>query len=164
MADVDNKRLARIKEKIMCWNFNVIYNPGKMQNAADVILRCKPLHMLYISASQEPISSWDDDIMDILKTDLEVVHMAIHSVSSDVSWNRVHRVNQEDRTLLRMMDHIQRGMPDSGLELDKDLREFHLYRQDLHVVDSDTGSTERTRPGRDTCCAPGSVWHGCENR
>ena len=27
VADVPNKRLARIKEKIMCWKFNMIYNP-----------------------------------------------------------------------------------------------------------------------------------------
>ena len=52
VADVPNKRLARIKEKIMCWRFNMSYNPGKMQNAADAISRCKPLHMMYISTSQ----------------------------------------------------------------------------------------------------------------
>ena len=124
---MDNKRLARIKEKIMCWKFNMIYNPGKMQNAADVISRCKPLHMLYISASQEPVSSGYDDIKEILEIDLEVVHMAINSVSSDteatmMSCNRVYRATQEDGTLLWLVYHIQRGMPDSGLELDKDLR------------------------------------------
>ena len=51
-----------------------------------------------------------------------------------MSWNRVQRATQEDGTLLRLIDHIQRGMQDSGLELDKDLREFHRYRHDLHVV------------------------------
>ena len=49
--------------------------------------------------------------------------------------NIVHKATQEDGTMLRLMDHIQRGMPDSGLELDKDLREFHRYRDDLHMVD-----------------------------
>ena len=39
VADVPNKRLAKIKEKIMSWKFNMIYNPGKMQNAADAISR-----------------------------------------------------------------------------------------------------------------------------
>ena len=33
------------------------------------------------------------------------------------------------------MDHIRRGMPDSGLELDKSLREYHRFRHDLHEVD-----------------------------
>ena len=35
VADVPYKRLARIKEKLMYWRFNMVYNPGKMQNAAD---------------------------------------------------------------------------------------------------------------------------------
>ena len=55
----------------------------------------------------------------MLEVDLEVVHTAINSVSSDaevtmMSCKRVHRATQEDGTLLRLMDHIQRGMPDSG--------------------------------------------------
>ena len=33
--------------------------------------------------------------------------------------------------MLKLMDHIQRGMPDFGLEL----REYHRFRHDLHVVD-----------------------------
>ena len=48
VADAPNKKLARIKEKTMSWRFNMIYNPGKLQSAADAILMCKPLHMLYI--------------------------------------------------------------------------------------------------------------------
>ena len=52
VADVPNKRLVRIKEKLNCWRFDVIYNPGRIQNAADAISRCKPLHMMYISSRQ----------------------------------------------------------------------------------------------------------------
>ena len=37
--------------------------------------------------------------------------------------------------MLKLMDHIRRGMPDSGLELDKSLREYHRFRHDLHDVD-----------------------------
>ena len=35
-----------------------------------------------------------------------------------MSWNKVHRATQEDGVLVRLMDHIQRGMPDTGLELE----------------------------------------------
>ena len=52
VADVPNKRSARIKEKLMPWRFNMVYNPGKNQNVADAISRCKPLHMMYVSAGQ----------------------------------------------------------------------------------------------------------------
>ena len=50
-----------------------------------------------------------------------------------MSWNIVTRATQKDGTMLRLMDHIQRGMTDSGLEID--LREFHRFRHDLHMVD-----------------------------
>ena len=39
VADVPNKQLARIKEKLMPWRFNMIYNPDKTQSAADAISR-----------------------------------------------------------------------------------------------------------------------------
>ena len=52
-----------------------------------------------------------------------------------MSWNIVQRATQADGAMLRLMDRIRRGMPDFGLELDKDPREFHRYRHDLHVVD-----------------------------
>jgi hypothetical protein len=35
MADIDNKRLAKLKEKTMWWKFKRIYNPGKSQNVGD---------------------------------------------------------------------------------------------------------------------------------
>ena len=68
-------------------------------------------------------------------------------------------------TLLWLMDHIQRGMPDSGLELDKDLRELQRYRHDLHVVDGVMCYRDRIviPAALDTCCKPGSVLHGWEN-
>jgi hypothetical protein len=112
----------------------MIYNPGKLQSAADAISRCKPLHMPYISVNQTTVTDENEDL------NLEVVHIAINLVSSDgdanmMSWNIVHRATQEDVTMLRLLDHIQRGMPDSGLEMDKDLREFHRFQHDLRVVD-----------------------------
>ena len=72
--------------------------------------------------------------------DLKSIHIAINLVSSDadanmMSRNIVHRATQEDVTMMRLLDHIQRGMPDSGLEMDKDLREFHRFQHDLRVVD-----------------------------
>jgi hypothetical protein len=69
----------------------------------------------------------------LLEIDLEGVHVAINLVNK-ISWDIVHRVMKEDGTMLKLMDHIQRGMPDSGLELDKTLREYDIFRHDLHMV------------------------------
>ena len=54
-----------------------------------------------------------------------------------MSWNRVHRAIQEDVTLLRLMANIQRGMPDFGLELDKDphvVDRFLCYRDRIVIT------------------------------
>lgn len=123
MADLRNKRLARIEENLMCW----------MQIMADAISRCKPLHMMYISASQHQPNTVYDEVKEFLEVDLVTLHAAISLVSSDtvatmMSWNQVHRAMEEDGTLLRLMDQIQKCMPDSGLELDQYLREFHRPR------------------------------------
>ena len=37
--------------------------------------------------------------------------------------------------MLQILDHIRRGVPDSGLELDKSIREYNRFRHDLHEVD-----------------------------
>ena len=118
----------------------MIYNPGKLQSAMDTISRSIPLHMLYMSVVHPMIADGDDDLKELLEIDLEDVHVAINLVNSDkevnmMSWDVVHRATQEERTMLKLMDHIQRGMPDSGLELDKSLRKHHRFRQYLHMVD-----------------------------
>jgi hypothetical protein len=41
--------------------------------------------------------------------------------------------------MLRLMDHIRRGRPDSGLELDKLPREYHIFHHNLHEVDGFLG-------------------------
>ena len=70
------------------------------------------------------------EIKELLEVDLETIHAAVNLVNGNkedtmMSWDQVHRATQEDGVMVRLMDHIQRGMPDSGLELDKDLRDYH---------------------------------------
>ena len=62
VAVVPNRRLAKIKEKMMCRMFEMIYNPGKLQSAADALSRCRPLHMLYVSVDQERIADSDKEL------------------------------------------------------------------------------------------------------
>ena len=79
VANVPNRRLARIKEKMLC----MIYNPRKLQSAADAILRCKPLHMLYISIIQTTVADENTDVKELMEITLDVVHIAINLVNSD---------------------------------------------------------------------------------
>jgi hypothetical protein len=71
VADVPNKRLTRIKEKTMCKWFEMIYNPGKLQSAADTLSRCRPLHMLYVSLDQVKNYDQDDELKKFLELNPE---------------------------------------------------------------------------------------------
>jgi hypothetical protein len=53
LANIDNKRLARLKVKTNRWKFTTVYNPGKSQQVADAISRCKPLHNMYVSMMEQ---------------------------------------------------------------------------------------------------------------
>ena len=52
-----------------------------------------------------------------------------------MSWDVIHKATQDDGTMLKLIDRIRRGMPNSGLELDKSLSEYHRFRHDIHEVD-----------------------------
>ena len=79
----------------------MIYNPGKLQSAADALSRCGPLDTFYVSVDQEKDVDHDDELEECLELDLEDVHVAINLVNCDeevnmMSWEVIHRANQED--------------------------------------------------------------------
>ena len=65
----------------------MIYNPGKLQSAADAISRCRPLHMLYVLVDQMRVANSDEELREFLELDLEDVHVAINLVNSDKEVN-----------------------------------------------------------------------------
>ena len=69
-------------------------------------------------------------INELLELDLEDVHVAINLVISGEEVNMM----SWDGTMLKLMDYIRCGMPDSGLKLDKSLREYHRLHHDPHEV------------------------------
>ena len=69
LADIDNKQLAKLKEKTHWWRFKVVYNPGNKQKAADTITHCKPLHNMYVNMLDD--EEEEDDERDVLQGDLE---------------------------------------------------------------------------------------------
>ena len=48
----------------------MIYNPGKLQSAADALSRYRPLHMLYLSVDQEKAAYSDEELKELLELDL----------------------------------------------------------------------------------------------
>ena len=67
MADVDNPRLARIKERTLWWQFKIILTPGKLQLVAYAISRMKsklPANLYRHSAADSDVGE-EDVIADI---------------------------------------------------------------------------------------------------
>ena len=65
MADVENPRLARIKERTLWWQFKIIHTPGKLQLAADALSRRKsklPANLYRLSAADSDVG--EKDIID----------------------------------------------------------------------------------------------------
>ena len=58
LADVENPRLARIKEQTLWWQFKIIHTPGKLQLAADALSRRKsklPANLYRLSAADSDV-------------------------------------------------------------------------------------------------------------
>jgi hypothetical protein len=62
LADVENPRLARIKEKMLWWQFTIVHTPGKLQLAADALSRRKTKlpETIYQLRIYEPDDEEDD--------------------------------------------------------------------------------------------------------
>lgn len=100
LADIENKNLAELKEKTMCGKFDVVNNPGKSQNAADGLSRCKPLHTLYITLTEE-----EGDEKDLMEVMLDTVGVAMQATSvldgpKIISLHRVYKATKEDHLLV----------------------------------------------------------------
>jgi hypothetical protein len=103
---VPNKWPARIKEKTMCWRFEMIYNPGKLQSAADTLSRCRPLHMLLVSIDQKRVADSDEELREFLKLDLENGHVAINLVNSSEVLDKSRREYHRFRHDLHVADGV----------------------------------------------------------
>ena len=137
LDSIDNPRLVRIKEKTFWWDFKMIHVPGLRQEAADAISRRqtpKVLHSVSISGLL------DTGVVEMALADTAEITVTINSLNSAqnlkvVTWDRVLKCTQEDSTLVKLAEQIERGFPDSMHDLHEDLRVYHRHSDKLHVVD-----------------------------
>ena len=147
-----NPRMLRIKERTLAWQFDMVYVPGNKQAAADKLSRKEPV------AGLASLAVWETklgDMEDQLQEDMEVSLLAVSvpgnlghggigqqleimSVEAQpmmITWTMLQDATKEDKVLTKLIEVIQRGMPDSSNELLKELRDYHKYRHGLVVVD-----------------------------
>ena len=52
-----------------------------------------------------------------------------------LTWEKVVDATQQDPDLVKLIEIVDRGFPETSYEMPKELREFFQYRHELHSVD-----------------------------
>ena len=67
--------------------------------------------------------------------------LSVNSVENSVemiTWDRLQQATKEDKILARLMEDIERGIPDNSNDMGSEVREFHKFRHGLVIVDGVT--------------------------
>ena len=80
------------------------------------------------------------DNEDMAAADMEEILVTINSVNtaqqlSVITWDKVHKETQEDRVLVKLIEQVEQGFPESQHKMSEELKEYHKHRHNLHVVD-----------------------------
>ena len=124
----------------------MIHTPGKKQMAADALSRRKnsmPSALYRVSVCINEASENEDvetDELVLIHMKLDEIRARVGSVIGNtrvevISWDRLSAAAHEDLVMAKLVEQIYRGFPDSSRDLDPDLRTYHRFRHDLHVID-----------------------------
>jgi hypothetical protein len=121
LANVENPRLARIKEKTLWWQFTIVHTPGKLQLTADALSRRKTKLPATIYQLGTHERDDDDEVANDLKTrfehhfpepdicDLteEEIAAAYSMLGSEeisvITWERLYEVANEAREQVKQL-------------------------------------------------------------
>ena len=134
-----NPRLVRIKERTLPWVYDMVYVPGWRQAAADTLSRRKNMSGLCaLSAGEERGDNIQLEqsmhalvIAGLMKLSINFVGNLVEMIT----WNRLQQATKEDKILARLMEDIERGIPDNSNDMGLEVREFHKFRHGLVIVD-----------------------------
>ena len=67
-----------------------------------------------------------------------LLELSVNSMEGSIgmiTWHRLQEATKEDKVLARLMQDIQRGIPDSSNDMIPEVRPYHRYRHGLVIVD-----------------------------
>ena len=140
MANVDNPRLAKIKEKTLWWQFKILQTPGKTQLAADALSRRSKLPApLYKLSVTDNNNDDGEDILADMKARIDDIEAGVHGVMRTeeikvIPWDRLYEAAKEEPLMVTLMEVVLQGFPQSSYDIDEDLRPYHKYRHELHIA------------------------------
>lgn len=142
---IKNPRLVKIKERTMWWNYQMVYVPGKKQAAADTLSRRKlPVALHTLAVVEEHGCEMEGDLVEELTFQLEEITMAgkaavcaanVNEFPTVLTWEKLKASSAEDPAIVKLVEQVQRGFPDTQAAVHPEIREFHQFRHGLTVVD-----------------------------
>ena len=69
------------------------------------------------------------------KTVAATYYVMNDDVISVITWEKLREVAEEDSVMVKLLEIVMRGFPQSCYDLDETIRQFHKFRHDLHVAD-----------------------------
>jgi hypothetical protein len=72
----------------------------------------------------------EEDEKELLEVSLNMVQLAMMSVHNTeglevLGWNNVSKATQEDPWLVRLIEEVERGIPESSYDMEQELRVYH---------------------------------------
>ena len=135
LEDIDNPRLAKLKEKMLRWKFDIIHVPGKVHVGPDTLSRQEvTVSLVNIFAQAD-----DNDRFQSIR-DMETVLEAAAAASCDmtlhpISWQDLREAVARDKVMSMLADQVRDGFPPEKKLLRLELREYYQHRENLSQVD-----------------------------
>ena len=154
LENITNTRLRNLKEKTLRYKFKMWYIPGAKNKTADSASRNPTGDKNdYVHLEDDHVNSighlipWDrhasflaaiciHEPSPLLTYDEVCQTSLVSSIESTVvSWDQVRDSTANDESMQELYEILQHGIPESRLEMPKDLREYHKYREGLSTTD-----------------------------
>ena len=135
LADIQNPRLFRIKQRTMMWKYRLVHVPGRTIPASDATSRyptrsaaqaeTNTLAAIRIPASED----------DSLETAVVAAARASTPRLGAVTWERVRDFTHRDGDLRKLAEMVAAGFPASRDKVPESLHPFWQFRDRLSTID-----------------------------
>ena len=128
LDEIDNPRLFRMKRRTLRWQFDIEYQPGKMNSFADAASRHPNQYAEMSSiAMMSDEDLYEESLVTEVRTDMERFFA--------VTWERVQAASRKDETLKTLSRYVIEGFPTMKNEIPDTIKPFWEAREFLSIAE-----------------------------